>query len=108
MLIPHSDEYAFKKRLSGYLIEFNLQKKRYSDGYYYYGISKKEFSTLTLDEIEELRQQEKLTYNFGQKPNIPNNVNNNTLEKLIEDRNELLSNIIEDAIFSDINNKLPL
>ena len=32
---------GFKNRLSNYLKELNLQKKRYSDGYYYYGIVKK-------------------------------------------------------------------
>jgi hypothetical protein len=51
---------GFKNRLSNYLKELNLQKKRYSDGYYYYGIvkktlvkeNKKEFRDIT-DIIEE-------------------------------------------------------
>ena len=54
---------GFKNRLSNYLKELNLQKKRYSDGYYYYGIvkktlvkeNKKEFKNITdiTDIIEE-------------------------------------------------------
>ena len=41
---------GFKNRLSNYLKELNLQKKRYSDGYYYYGIVKK---TLVKDNKKE-------------------------------------------------------
>jgi arginine repressor len=33
---------GFKNRLSNYLKDLGLQKKRYNDGYYYYGIVKKE------------------------------------------------------------------
>ena len=38
MCIEFSEAPRFKKRLSGYLLEFNLKKKRFSDGYFYYGI----------------------------------------------------------------------
>jgi len=43
---------GFKNRLSNYLKELNLQKKRYSDGYYYYGIVKK---TLVKENKKELK-----------------------------------------------------
>lgn len=41
MCIQYEDSNTFKKRLAGYLIEFNLKKKRFSDAYYYYGIVKR-------------------------------------------------------------------
>jgi hypothetical protein len=59
MCIPYDDAAAFKKRLAGYLIELNLQKKRFSDAYYFYGIEKKELPKMTLQEIEEKRIQER-------------------------------------------------
>jgi hypothetical protein len=65
LCIPYEESSAFKKRLAGYLIEFNLQKKRFSDAYYYYGINKKEYPKVTLDEIEEKRREEKKTFMFG-------------------------------------------
>jgi hypothetical protein len=59
MCIPYDDAAAFKKRLAGYLIELNLQKRRFSDAYYFYGIEKKEIPKLTLQEIEERRMKER-------------------------------------------------
>ena len=44
-----------KNRLSNYLKELNLQKKRYSDGYYYYGIVKKEPVNNIQENNKELR-----------------------------------------------------
>jgi arginine repressor len=39
MLVIQRDKLAgFKNRLSQYLKEIGLNKKRYNDGYYYYGI----------------------------------------------------------------------
>ncbi len=35
------DKNAFSKRISSYLLELKLNKKRYSDGIYYYGIQRK-------------------------------------------------------------------
>lgn len=46
---------GFKNRLSNYLKELNLQKKRYSDGYYYYGIVKKEPENNIQENNKELR-----------------------------------------------------
>ena len=43
---------GFKNRLSNYLKELNLQKKRYSDGYYYYGIVKKTLIKVNENEKE--------------------------------------------------------
>ncbi len=63
LCIPLEDASAFKKRLAGYLLEFNLQKKRYSDAYYYYGIEKKTtVSNVSLSDIEEKRASDKNTW----------------------------------------------
>lgn len=62
MLIPYENASAFKKRLAGYLIEMNLQKKRFSDAYYYYGLSIKEIPAVTLDQIQEQRKQDIKSY----------------------------------------------
>ena len=59
MCIPYDDAAAFKKRLAGYLIELNLQKKRFSDAYYFYGIEKKDIPKMTLEEIEQRRMKER-------------------------------------------------
>lgn len=70
LCISIDDTSAFKKRLAGYLLEFNLQKKRYSDAYYYYGIEKKnEVISLSLNDIEEKRASEKKTW-FKDLPRI--------------------------------------
>lgn len=57
MGISYEDSALFKKRLAGYLLDFNLQKKRYSDGYFYYGIEKK-MTRISLEEIKEKRRKE--------------------------------------------------
>lgn len=62
MCIPYDDAAAFKKRLAGYLIELNLQKKRFSDAYYFYGIEKKDIPKMTLEEIEEKRRKERMEW----------------------------------------------
>ena len=49
MCIPFDDATAFKKRLAGYLAEFSVQKKRFSDAYYYYGLEKKQDAILLSD-----------------------------------------------------------
>jgi hypothetical protein len=50
---------ALRKRISGYLLELGLAKKRYSDGYYYYGIRSK-FDTRggSLAQVEDVRRSE--------------------------------------------------
>ncbi len=40
--LPFKIDTMFRNRLSKYLIKLGLTKKRYSDGYYYYGIVKRE------------------------------------------------------------------
>ena len=62
MCISYTEAALFKKRLAGYLIEFKLQKKRYSDAYYYYGIVPRETSKLSLEEIEKKRTEDKKTW----------------------------------------------
>lgn len=48
--LPKDRLSGFKNRLSQYLKELGLQKKRYNDGYYYYGIIDKFHTRHTLDE----------------------------------------------------------
>ena len=60
------DKLSFAKRISSYLLELKLNKKRYSDGIYYYGIEpkvnsinlKKTSSELELDYLERLKEYE--------------------------------------------------
>ena len=59
MRVPVLESSVFKKRLAGYLLEFNLQKKRFSDAYYYYGITKKEPQPIDLGELEKKRDMER-------------------------------------------------
>lgn len=60
LCVPDENAAAFKKRLAGYLFEMNLQKKRFSDAYYFYGLEKKDSKVaVSLGEIEEKRKQEK-------------------------------------------------
>jgi hypothetical protein len=72
---------GFKNRLSNYLKELNLQKKRYSDGYYYYGIVEKEATIDTMSSIlarddksldklyaEISKQRHELNLEFTEKP----------------------------------------
>ena len=40
-VVFYESEAVFRTRLSKYFAELGLSKKRYSDGYYYYGITKK-------------------------------------------------------------------
>jgi len=55
--LPKDKLSGFKNRLSEYLKEIGLQKKRYNDGFYYYGIIDK--STITsLDERIKLYEKE--------------------------------------------------
>lgn len=58
LCVPLDDTAMFKKRLAGYLIEFSLQKKRFSDAYYFFGIVKKARPAVTLAELEKSRQQD--------------------------------------------------
>ena len=52
---------GFRNRLSTYLKELGLQKKRYNDGYYYYGIIDKcainENLDMTMKQLLEKRSQ---------------------------------------------------
>ena len=67
---------GFRTRLSKYLKDIGLQKKRYNDGFYYYGIVEKpnKFTavctsfrdnkiTTTLEELQKERDEELNTYN---------------------------------------------
>ena len=58
---------GFKNRLSNYLKELNLQKKRYSDGYYYYGIVKK---TLVKENKKEFRNITDITDIIEERNNL--------------------------------------
>ena len=64
MCIPYEQAAVFKKRVSGYLVEFNLQKKRYADAYYYYGITRKEYPTINLTDLEKQRDIDRKGFFF--------------------------------------------
>lgn len=62
---------GFKTRLSKYLKDIGLQKKRYNDGFYYYGIVPKEISRknnnsneLFINEFKKKRDEELETYTY--------------------------------------------
>lgn len=63
-VVNSNDKFAFRNRLSKYLLAVGLNKKRFSDGFYYYGIrSKSEIKTkqpteLNLENILKERQEQ--------------------------------------------------
>ena len=62
LCIPYQERPIFKKRLSGYFIEMGLTRKRFSDGYFYYGIKVKygdKIKGISIEEIMKKRQEEK-------------------------------------------------
>jgi hypothetical protein len=59
MCISYEKSSAFKKRVAGYLTELGLQKKRFSDAYYYYGIRKKEYAAIDISKVEEQRDKQR-------------------------------------------------
>ncbi len=64
------DKNAFSKRISSYLLELKLNKKRYSDGIYYYGIQRKVDSINFEKNVDELNNDfnERLKeYSFNKK-----------------------------------------
>ena len=71
---------GFKNRLSNYLKELNLQKKRYSDGYYYYGIVKK---TLVKENKKEFR-----------------NITDINIRDIIEERNNLFGEMTGEDFYT--------
>ena len=71
---------GFKNRLSNYLKELNLQKKRYSDGYYYYGIVKK---TLVKENKKEFR-----------------NITEINIRNIIEERNNLFGEMTGEDFYT--------
>jgi hypothetical protein len=63
LCIQYTDKTAFRKRLAGYFLELGLIRKRYTDGYYYYGISlryddKKKSCQISIEEIMNKRSDE--------------------------------------------------
>lgn len=59
MCVPYDQAAAFKKRVAGCLTEMGMQKKRFSDAYYYYGIRKKEYPPIDLKRVEEQRDKQR-------------------------------------------------
>ena len=59
LCIPYEQSSAFKKRVAGCLTELSLQKKRFSDAYYYYGIRKKEYPAIDISKVEEQRDKQR-------------------------------------------------
>lgn len=62
----------FKKRLFGYLLDLGLTKKRYSDGYYYFGLERKEQKSPTITELISKRDDETTSW----KPEKPYSLEN--------------------------------
>ena len=62
----------FKNRLSVYLKDIGLQKKRYNDGYYYYGIVDKYDSIVKPIEIPPYNNYENISHLVPQSDRIPN------------------------------------
>ena len=60
MCIDFHDVVTFKKRLAGYFVDFNLQKKRYADAYYFYGIEAKPTILPSMSAILKQRAMDKL------------------------------------------------
>lgn len=59
--IPSGEKMAFRNRLSHYLIDLGLSKKRFSDGFYYYGLRSMTSikSSRKIPTIEELMKERK-------------------------------------------------
>jgi hypothetical protein len=55
---------GFKIRLATYLTDLGLQKKRYNDGYYYYGIVKKKLSFMQTNDILKICVDNRLERNL--------------------------------------------
>lgn len=77
MRIDKADIHSFRIRLSAYLQELGLKKKRFTNGYYYYGMKKKyptymnqDISKLSIQEIEEQRNRELNNY-LNSTANVP-------------------------------------
>lgn len=72
LCISYDQAVAFKKRAAGCLLELGLQKKRFSDAYYYYGIIKKKQEPLSLKELEDQRdtQRKQWFYTYQELPSI--------------------------------------
>lgn len=68
LCIPYEQSSAFKKRVAGCLTEMGLQKKRFSDAYYYYGIRKKEYPAIDIKKVEEQRDNQRKEWFY--KPSI--------------------------------------
>ena len=54
----YGNELAFRKRVSGYLIDLGLTRKRFGDGIYYYGLVKKDSTSLSIDDVMKRRETE--------------------------------------------------
>lgn len=64
LCISFSEKTAFRKRLAGYFIELGLTRKRYTDGYSYYGVKlrygdNKKTGNISVEDIMKKRLEEK-------------------------------------------------
>jgi hypothetical protein len=71
LCIDYNNKLPFRKRLTGYLIETGLIKKRYSNGYYYYGI-KSRYDNINGQQvsIDEIMQKRKIDKSLWAKPDL--------------------------------------
>jgi hypothetical protein len=62
LCVGYNDKVSVRKRLTGYLIEMGLTKKRYSNGYYYYGVQLRydnNTNQVSIDELMKKRESER-------------------------------------------------
>lgn len=88
LFLDISNKLEFSKKVSQYLLELNLKKKRFSDGIYYYGIESKLKTTdgQNLEELfnknmEERNNEIKQINNFYKKDNLD--------DKLVKEREQI-------------------
>lgn len=67
LCVPWADRMTFRKRLAGYFLDLGLIRKRYSDGYYYYGIQlknqdQKKTGNIHIDDIISKRNADKRSW----------------------------------------------
>jgi hypothetical protein len=116
LFLDISNKLEFSKKVSQYLLELNLKKKRFSDGIYYYGIESK-LKTIDGQNLEELfnknmeeRNNEiKQINNFYKKDNLDDKLDKVVKEReyIHKDKTIIMNYLKENFIISeDINKKM--
>jgi branched-subunit amino acid transport protein len=116
LFLDISNKLEFSKKVSQYLLELNLKKKRFSDGIYYYGIESKLKTTdgQNLEELfnknmEERNNEIKQINNFYKKDNLDDKLDKVVKEReyVHKDKTIIMNYLKENFIISeDINKKM--